>query len=168
MIEVRPATSQSDFLQVSDLVVEMSHWDASMSHAAGYPSEAVYEAYYRDGAAALRARLTAPGTLMLIAREGDRFLGCLGFDCFDVETAEVQKFYVSPSARGRGVGSALVTSLIPGMLKAGYRAACLETATFMTDAIAIYRRAGFEICAPFRPPPPALNGLSVFLHRALP
>ena len=145
MIEVRPATSAQEFIRLHVLIDEMAIWDAEMSGRAGFSAEAVHDAYYRKSAEDLRAHLTASDATMLMAREGDELLGCLGFDRFDADTAEVQKFFVAPDARGRGIGRALIGALIPCMTAAGYRAACLETATFMADAIALYGKAGFRV-----------------------
>ncbi len=168
MIAIRTATTRDDFSRIHSLIGEMSLWDAAMSQAAGFPSAAVHAAYYRDSADDLHALLTAPGAAMLMAHDHDDLLGFLGFDRFDRDTAEVQKFFVTPAARGRGAGRALIEALIPKMAATGYSASCLETATFMTGAIALYGKAGFRTCPPFRAPPPALDGLSVFMRRPLP
>jgi GNAT superfamily N-acetyltransferase len=157
----------SDFSALHALISQMADWDAQMTRDAGFPPEAVYAAYYGNGADQLHETLTAPGAIMLLASDGEMLLGCLGFAPFADGTAELEKFYVDPRARGRGIGQALLGELLPRMSAALYRHACLETAFFMTGALALYARAGFRPCTPFRAPPAGLEGLSVFLDRAL-
>jgi predicted N-acetyltransferase YhbS len=51
---------------------------------------------------------------------------------------------VEPSARGAGVGEALVSACLGRARAAGAPVLCLHTAEFMTGAAAIYRRLGFR------------------------
>src|SRR4029077_342777 len=47
----------------------------------------------------------------LVARDGDRAVGCGAIRLIDGETAEVKRMYVEPDQRGRGVGRAVLASL---------------------------------------------------------
>ncbi len=67
----------------------------------------------------------------LVARDGDRAVGCGAIRLIDGETAEVKRMYVEPNQRGKGVGRAVLASLV------------LETGTHSPDALGLYRRAGF-------------------------
>jgi putative acetyltransferase len=78
--------------------------------------------------------------------------------------AEVKRFYVAEAARGRGAGRLLLADVLHRLPGHGYHRACLETACFMANAIALYHALGFQICPPFRP---ALDHLNLFMDRAL-
>src|SRR5581483_11084628 len=47
----------------------------------------------------------------LVAYRGDIAVGCGAIRVLDGETAELKRMYVSPSARGRGLGRRLVDAL---------------------------------------------------------
>lgn len=166
-IVIRAAQSPADFRMVRSLIDQMAPWDAAMSKAAGFSSQDVFAAYYSETADELRANLTRPRTAMLLATLDGIPAGCLGYDQFAETMAEVQKFFVLDEARGRGIGSRLLAALMARMTEDNYSGACLETATFMTDAIGLYSRAGFQKCRPFRPAPTGMTTLSVFMDRTL-
>lgn len=58
-------------------------------------------------------------------------------------TAGIRATAVDPSARGRGIGRALVDACIARAADVGARAMGLHTATFMNAAVTIYERCGF-------------------------
>jgi putative acetyltransferase len=59
-------------------------------------------------------------------------------------TCELRKMYFLPTARGRGLGQALLTLLLDEMRAAGFRRCYLETTAPMQAAQRLYRAAGFE------------------------
>lgn len=64
-------------------------------------------------------------------------------------TCELRKMYFRPSARGLGLGRALLGLLLDDMRAAGYRRCYLETTGRMQEAQRLYRAAGFApLCAP--------------------
>jgi len=82
---------------------------------------------------------------MIFSIEGG-FRGHLGLDQVTSQTAEIDAVMLSPSAQGRGVAKASLTTLI------SWSRSCLELDTLTLDvissnenAIAMYSRLGFEV-----------------------
>ncbi len=59
------------------------------------------------------------------------------------ETCEMNRMFVRASARGHGVGRALVAELLETARGLGYRRMMLAAGTFHSEAIALYRSFGF-------------------------
>ena len=79
----------------------------------------------------------------LIARDGDRAVGCGAIRVLDPTTAEVKRMFVEPDQRGQGVGKAVLTALEAAARQLGVERLALETGTFQHAAIALYKGAGF-------------------------
>ncbi len=77
-------------------------------------------------------------------------IGCGGLALFS-GFAEVKRLYVRESARGRGVGDAIMTRLIEEALAAKQIIIRLETGTRSFAAIRLYQRWGFQRCEIFEP-----------------
>jgi GNAT superfamily N-acetyltransferase len=93
--------------------------------------------------AAPPAELTAPNGLFLIARHGQQAVGCGGVRRLDRDNAEIKRMWVDPGARGLGVGRALLSALERGAVELGSQAVRLDTAAALTEALALYRSAGY-------------------------
>lgn len=96
--------------------------------------------------------LLEPGLTLLTARGDDG--GLLGMGALrelDAEHGELKAMHVRETARGRGVGRALVLGLVEVAQQRGYRRLSLETGTMEAFAAArsLYAGVGFTACAPF-------------------
>ncbi len=96
----------------------------------------------------LSVSYSRPGSLFLVAiGEEGSILGGAGiapFSCHQVGTCELQKMYLVREARGRGVGSLLLTRLLQEARQLQYQYCYLETLMRMVDAGRLYQRFGFE------------------------
>ena len=64
-------------------------------------------------------------------------------------TAEIKRMYVAASARGRGVGRALLATLETSAVDAGMRRLVLETGQVQRAALGLYRSSGYQPVARF-------------------
>jgi DNA-binding MarR family transcriptional regulator/GNAT superfamily N-acetyltransferase len=72
-------------------------------------------------------------------------VGCVFCVRKDDDTAQLRILLVEPSARGFGVGTALVDACIEFARQAGYRKVVLWTNSVLESARHIYERAGFKL-----------------------
>jgi ribosomal protein S18 acetylase RimI-like enzyme len=114
----------------------------------------------------LPGKYAPPSGALLIARAMDgEPLGCVALRPLDdAGRCEMKRLYVSPRARGLGLGKALVDAVIVEATRTGYREMRLDTLPTMGEAIALYRKAGFLPIAPYYETP--LAG-TIFMGRRL-
>jgi putative acetyltransferase len=95
----------------------------------------------------------APGAgAFLVARWSGRPIGCGALRHLreadltrelGPRVGELKRMYVAPELRGKGIGRALLTRLEAEARALGLTRLVLETGTRQTEALALYRRAGF-------------------------
>jgi GNAT superfamily N-acetyltransferase len=87
----------------------------------------------------------------LVARLDAAPVGCGALRVLEGEwperTAELKRMYVRPAGRGRRIGAAVLDGLLAEARRLGVRRVVLETGRRQVEALALYRRAGFEECA---------------------
>jgi GNAT superfamily N-acetyltransferase len=98
---------------------------------------------------ALNDGLRPPTGRLLLAVDGDAVVGSGAVRVIAPGVAEVERMYLRPAARGRGLGRAILAELLATARGLGCREVRLDTGWFMTDAHRLYRAAGFVECAPF-------------------
>lgn len=95
------------------------------------------------------AKYTAPQGEILIGIEDNAVLGMVAYHRHSDTRCEMKRLYVRPAARGLHLGERLVTEIIEHAKSAGYREMVLDTLTYMEAAIYLYKKHGFEECAPY-------------------
>ena len=71
-------------------------------------------------------------------------IGCGGLRQLDGLSAEVKRMYVTPAARGSGAADTVLDALETFAVAQGWTHLRLETGDRQPDAVAFYRRRGFE------------------------
>jgi ribosomal protein S18 acetylase RimI-like enzyme len=114
----------------------------------------------------LPGKYAPPTGAILLAHSVDgEPIGCVGLRPIEPEgCCEMKRLYVSPRARGLGIGKALVDAAMQAARAAGYREMRLDTLPSMAEAVALYHRAGFRPTAPYYDNP--IAG-AVFMRRSL-
>jgi GNAT superfamily N-acetyltransferase len=83
------------------------------------------------------------GTFVVVYRDGAP-VGCGALRLLDPNTAELKRMYVSPPARGQGLGRRLLAALEAEARALGVRRLVLETGVRQAAALALYRATGFQ------------------------
>jgi DNA-binding MarR family transcriptional regulator/GNAT superfamily N-acetyltransferase len=94
--------------------------------------------------------LRPPAGLVLVASLRSEPIGCGALKFHDGEPTEIKRMWVAGSARGLGVGRRLLAEL---EARAGAAVVRLETNRALTEAISMYRSAGYTEVAPFNDEP---------------
>ncbi|MER8510386.1 MULTISPECIES: GNAT family N-acetyltransferase [unclassified Mesorhizobium] len=84
-------------------------------------------------------------------------------DQFDDHTAEIHKFFVDASFRGKGIGRALMGAALAEIRKGRIRTVLIHTTFYMKNAIAVYESFGFRPCPPFRETPEPVRHTDIFM-----
>lgn len=141
----RLAASPEDFAQARALFEEYAAWLAVDLCFQGFAEELV----------TLPGAYAPPRGLLMLAGPLDAAIGCIALRPLATDgatsgaVAEVKRLYVSPAARGTGLGRRLVQTVIEGARAIGYRELKLDTLDRMADARSLYVKLGFSECAPY-------------------
>jgi DNA-binding MarR family transcriptional regulator/GNAT superfamily N-acetyltransferase len=105
--------------------------------------------------AAESRQLTPPAGLTLVARRGTEPVACGSLKFHADAPPDIKRMWVSPAARGIGLGRRLLRTLEQHASEAGATVVRLETNAALTEAIGMYRAAGYAEVAPFNDEPNA-------------
>lgn len=94
---------------------------------------------------------------LILCKNGDEFIGCVGIRSFSDEVAEMKRLYVKPGARKSGIGSALIKEAEAFAIYNGYKEIKLDTLNTMTTAVELYKKNGYiETTAYYHNPLPGV------------
>ena len=80
---------------------------------------------------------------IILCKDGDDFIACVGIRKIDDETAEMKRMWVKTSHQGKGIGSELLKRAMELAEKSGYKKIKLDTLNHMLPAINLYKKNGF-------------------------
>ena len=83
------------------------------------------------------------GVFLVVHNEAGGLIGTVGLYQISDREAMLRKMYVSPEARGLGLGKRLLDEVLAFAREQGYSSVVLESMHTMHAAIALYERAGF-------------------------
>jgi ribosomal protein S18 acetylase RimI-like enzyme len=99
------------------------------------------------------AELTRPAGLFLVARSEGRPVGCGALKVHPGAPAELKRMWVAPDARGLGLSRRLLAELEEHARAADAEVLRLETNETLAEAIALYRKSGFNEVPAFNQEP---------------
>jgi GNAT superfamily N-acetyltransferase len=145
-VVLRSVVSADDKASATALALEYGRWAARVAREEyGIDADAETEA----GLSTSINELIAPRSSLYIARVSEVDVGIGGLKAVSDDLAEIKRMYVAPAARGLGAGTTILTRLIDDAREYGYGTVRLESAAFMHEAHALYRRSGFVEIEPF-------------------
>ena len=103
--------------------------------------------------AALPGAYSAPQGRLFLAEISGRPAGCVGVRPFSEGVCEMKRLYVTPEARGQGVGKALALAAINTAKELGYKRLLIDTLPSMRMAVKLYRELGFTEAPAYYPSP---------------
>jgi GNAT superfamily N-acetyltransferase/DNA-binding MarR family transcriptional regulator len=106
-----------------------------------------------QGISAEPHELTPPAGVFLIAYLRSEPIGCGAVKHHDDAPSEIKRMWVTESARGLGIGRRLLAELEAWAAGRGARTVRLETNRALTEAIAMYRSAGYAEVPAFNDEP---------------
>jgi len=105
------------------------------------------------GVSAEPHEMTPPAGLFLLAYRHGEAIACGGVKHHPDAPSEIKRMWVAENARGLGLARRLLATLEADAIRAGARAARIETSATLFEAIALYRSTGYVEVAPFNAEP---------------
>jgi DNA-binding MarR family transcriptional regulator/GNAT superfamily N-acetyltransferase len=94
-----------------------------------------------------------PDGVMLLAVSDGEPVACGGVQRLDDRTAEIKRMWVHPDWRGAGLGGRMLRALEQAAVDHGRSVVRLDTNSVLTDAVSMYRRAGYTEIARYNDNP---------------
>jgi len=138
---IRAASSEHDIAEVRRLV---------LAHAAVRATTPGVE-YMRADAERMPGPYVPPRGGLWLAVHDDVGVGCVALRPIDEGSAEVKRMFVDEAWRGRGVGRALMETVIAAAHERGYATLRLGTLDDMKAAQQLYESLGFRPIDRYRP-----------------
>jgi putative acetyltransferase len=89
------------------------------------------------------AEFEKTGGYFVVARRGDRSLGCGGFRPLKEGCVEIKRMFVRPEARRHGIGRHILRHLEDEVRRQQYRSMVLETGCQNAEARSLYESEGY-------------------------
>jgi putative acetyltransferase len=131
--------------------------DSDRYYAALYPAESNH---LLDA-----STLAGPEVTFLVARVSDRIAGFGAILRHGAAFGEIKRMYVDPAMRGLKLGRSILGALEDRARADGLSCLRLETGVKQSEAISLYRAAGYEEIPPFGDYKP--DPLSIFMEKLL-
>jgi ribosomal protein S18 acetylase RimI-like enzyme len=154
MLHIAQATSASDIATVRELLLEYRD-----SLGVDFCFQGV-ETEVRN----LPGGYAPPGGRLFLAANDGIPVACVALRAAGGARSEMKRLFVRPTARGLGVGRALVSLVLDEARAIGYSEVVLDTLPSMAEAQRLYEQFGFRDIPPYRPNP--VQG-SRFLSKSL-
>lgn len=82
---------------------------------------------------------------VVVASNGDKAVGCGAFKPFSQTDAEIKRMFVRAENRGQRIAAQILTELETWARELNFEDCVLETGFKQPEAIALYKRSGYEV-----------------------
>mgnify|MGYP003389953915 CR=1 FL=1 len=82
---------------------------------------------------------------IVVAYLGAVPVGCGAFKKYSEKSSEIKRMFVKPEARGQRIGGAILGELERWSAEGNFSECILETGLKQPEAIALYKRSGYEV-----------------------
>jgi putative acetyltransferase len=104
--------------------------------------------------AALPGDYAPPSGRLLLAEWENQLAGCGALHKLEADICEMKRLYLRPQFRGKSIGRAIAERLVAEARAIGYARMRLDTVgPVMKDAVAMYRKLGFQEISAYRENP---------------
>ena len=110
---------------------------------------------------------SAPKGALLLACDDTAPLACGMLREFEPGIAEIQRLYVAPAARGKGLARQISIALLDHARCAGFHTIRLDTARPLIGAITLYKSLGFQERSPYHNLTPQMDHFILYFERPL-
>jgi DNA-binding MarR family transcriptional regulator/GNAT superfamily N-acetyltransferase len=101
--------------------------------------------------------MRSPTGTFVVAHSDDRPIACGGVVGIDERSGEIKRMWVHPAWRGVGLGRRMLVELESHVARLGYSRVVLDTNAVLTEAIAMYERAGYTAIDRYNDNPYAMH-----------
>ena len=129
-------------------MIEIVRTDENDSDFLALVSELDAELAVRDGAEhGFYAQFNKPVGLngVVVAYEDGTSVGCGAFKKYEGSVAEIKRMFVKPESRGKRIAAQILEDLESWASETGFNECILETGYKQPEAIALYKRSGYEV-----------------------
>ena len=143
MIDIKTATSQSDFIQIGHFYRSFGDW-LKLTYPEILHLFGNFFIELEQEIASLPGIYSPPTGCLLIATVDDIPAGTVGLANLDENTCQMRRMFVDSQFRGAKVGRALATAIITEARNRGYTKMRLGTLPRHYAALGLYRSLGFQ------------------------
>jgi len=94
-----------------------------------------------------------PHGRFLVMRTDSEAIGCGAVKSLDSDTAEIKRMWIRDDFRGQGLGPALLSVLEQEASQMGHSIVRLDTSSHLPQAVAMYRKYGYDEIEPYNDNP---------------
>lgn len=145
MVEIRPVRTEHDAATVSELAYEFVGWlRIRYPDMKGEVDQYLEDQKFEEQINNVVIHYAPPSGECLLALQNDTPVGLLMLKRHDDTTCEMNRMFVRETARGLGVGRALVRSLKFRARHMGFTSMVLSALPRHYEALALYEAEGFQ------------------------
>lgn len=105
--------------------------------------------HFDDELLKLKAMYGAPEGGIILCKVEDEFIACAGIRKIDNNIAELKRMFVKPTYQKHGIGKVLLGKMVELAKRFNYNTIRLDTLSYMTSAINLYKTNGFYEIPPY-------------------